>query len=203
MSEETIAFMVFAFVASVTPGPNNVLLTAAGAQVGVVRGLPGLFGIAFGFGLMIFVLALGLGTVILDRPEVTTGMRYAGVAMLVWIAWQIASASVDDTSDQGDTNSKATSPIGFFGGALFQWVNPKAWLVIASAIAAYMNPDSGILEQAISFSLVFMLAGLLGCFPWLAGGAVVGRFLKTPRATRTFNIAMALLLLATIGLIIG
>lgn len=203
MSEETIAFMVFAFVASVTPGPNNVLLTAAGAQVGVVRGLPGLFGIASGFGLMIFVLALGLGTAILDRPDVMMGMRYAGVAMLIWISWKIASAPVGNTQGEAEADLKSARPIGFWGGALFQWVNPKAWLVVASAIAAYMNPDSGILEQAVSFSLVFMLAGLLGCFPWLAGGAVVGRFLKTQRAARIFNIAMALLLLATIGMIVG
>lgn len=203
MSEETIAFMVFAFVASVTPGPNNVLLTAAGAQVGVVRGLPGLFGIVSGFGLMIFMLTLGLGTAILDWPGVMAGMRYAGVAMLIWISWQIASAPVGNALEETETSPDSARPIGFWGGALFQWVNPKGWLVIASAITVYLNPDGGILEQAISFSLVCVLAGLLGCFPWLAGGAVIGRFLKTPGAARIFNIVMAFLLLATIGLIVG
>ena len=194
-----VAFASFAFVASVTPGPNNVLLTATGSMVGFRRGVPTLLGITTGFAAMIFVLTLGLGSLVLDSPRVLLLLRIVGVLMLIWLSWQIAFSPVAPSSSQ---SGQAARPTGFVGAAVFQWVNPKAWLVVGSAISAYMVANHSAIQQAMVFAVVFFVAGIAGCLPWLAFGSLMQRLLKTQRASRLFNYSMGLLLLATIFLII-
>jgi threonine/homoserine/homoserine lactone efflux protein len=189
--EQAVAFFVFSIAAAGTPGPSNALLTATGANVGVLRGLPALLGVAAGMGLMMFVVAFGLGTVILDNPIVLTGVKWCGAAFLCWLAWKIAT--VGRTSDAGG------KPIGFVGAAAFQWINPKSWLVCASAAATFLDQGAGsALGQSAAFGLTFILASLPSCFPWLAFGAVVQRFLRSERALRVFNVAMGALLAASV-----
>jgi len=201
MFETLVAFASFAFVASVTPGPNNVLLTATGSTVGFRRGLPTLLGITCGFAAMIFVLTMGLGSLLLDSPAVLLAMRIIGVLMLVWLSYQIAFAPIADV-EQRAADHPGIRPLGLLGAAMFQWVNPKAWLVVGSAITAYMVPDYSALRQAFTFATVFFVAGIVGCIPWLAFGSLMQRLLRTERAARFFNYSMGLLLLATIMLIV-
>jgi threonine/homoserine/homoserine lactone efflux protein len=194
--EQAVAFFVFSVVAAATPGPSNALLTATGANVGVVRGLPTLLGVAAGMGLMMFVVAFGLGTVILDNPLVLVGVKWCGAAVLLWLAWKIATADRAGAAAGG-------KPIGFVGAAAFQWINPKSWLVCASAAATFLDQRAGnALGQSAAFGLTFVLASLPSCFPWLAFGAVLQRFLRSQRALRIFNGAMGLLLAASVILII-
>ncbi len=199
MLEQSLAFAFFAFAASVTPGPNNVVLTATGAQVGMLRGFPTLLGITVGFAVMVFLLTYGVGSAFLEQPAFMQILRVVGIVMLVWLSWQIAFAPVE-----GEVPGQVSllRPLGFVGGMLFQWVNPKAWLVVATAISAYMVPGYTAFAQASTFATVFFVAGVLGCLPWLAFGAVMNRVLKTPRAARFFNYAMGALLLATLLLIV-
>ena len=197
---EIWGFALFAYVASATPGPNNVLLTAVGASVGIRRGLPALAGIAGGFAMMIFVLALSVGqTVMLTDSNVQIGMRLVGFAVLLWLAWKIATSPVTPEGAPKDTDEPQVPGrvVGFFGAALFQWVNPKAWIVCAAAIAAYLNVEQAVLPQAVMLALTFVGAAILGCLPWLAVGTLVGRYLKGNRA-RAFNYAMAGLLIISV-----
>jgi threonine/homoserine/homoserine lactone efflux protein len=113
--EQIIAFAVFAFVTSITPGPNNVMLTATGANVGVRRGVPHLLGVALGFALMIFLVAAGVGSALLDSPSAMRVLRIAGIAVLLWLAWKIATAGRASSGIQ-------RRPIGFFEAVAFQWV---------------------------------------------------------------------------------
>ena len=196
-----VAFASFAFVASVTPGPNNVLLTATGSMVGLRRGVPTLLGITTGFAAMIFVLTLGLGSLVLDSPRVLLLLRIVGVVMLIWLSCQIAFSPVAPSLSQSG-QAAVRRPTGFIGAAVFQWVNPKAWLVVGSAISAYMVANHSAVQQAMVFAIVFFVAGIAGCLPWLAFGSLMQRLLKTQRASRLFNYSMGLLLLATIFLII-
>ena len=194
--EQAIAFFVFSVAAAATPGPSNALLTATGANVGVLRGLPTLLGVAAGMGLMMFLVAFGLGSVILDHPIVLTGVKWCGAAFLCWLAWKIATAR-----HLGATTG--TRPIGFLGAAAFQWVNPKSWLVCASAAATFLDQGSGsAIGQSAAFGLTFILASLPSCFPWLAFGAVLQRFLRSEPALRIFNLAMGALLAASVLLFI-
>jgi len=193
--EQVVAFFVFSVVAAGTPGPSNALLTATGANVGVLRGLPALLGVAAGMGLMMFVVAFGLGSVILENPLVLTAVKWIGAAYLVWLAWKIATA-------HRSSRGPSARPVGFLGAAAFQWINPKSWLVCASAAATFLDQRSGsALGQSVAISLTFVLAAVPSCFPWLAFGALMQRLLRSDRALRTFNIAMAALLAASVILI--
>jgi threonine/homoserine/homoserine lactone efflux protein len=190
--EQAIAFFVFSVAAAGTPGPSNVLLTATGAQVGVLRGLPCLFGVALGMAVMMFVVAFGLGTVILGNPLILTGIKWCGAAVLCWLAWKVATARSSGAGASG-------KPVGFVGAAAFQWANPKSWLVCASAAATFLDQGGGsALTQSAALGLVFVLACLPSCFPWLAFGAMLQRVLRSERAFRIFNVAMGALLAASV-----
>lgn len=194
--EQSVAFFVFSVVAAGTPGPSNAMLTAAGANAGVRRGLPALFGVCAGMGLMMFVVAFGLGAAILDHPAVLTAVKWCGAAFLLWLAWQIATAG-------GPGGAAERDPVGFLGAAAFQAVNPKSWLVCAGAAATFLDASGGnALVQSAAFGLTFVLAALPSCFPWLAAGALLQRYLRSPRALRVFNVAMAALLAASVLLIL-
>jgi threonine/homoserine/homoserine lactone efflux protein len=196
-TEQAVAFFLFAFVAAVTPGPSNLILTSTGAAVGILRGLPSLFGVAAGMGLMMFLVTFGLGSLVHDSPILYQALKWGGVAFLLWLAWKIATAR------HGEVDAAAKRPVGFWGAAAFQWVNPKSWLVSASAAGAYLHASGGaIFVQASSFGLLFVLAALPSCFVWLAFGAGVQRLLHGARAARIFNIAMGVLLAGSVVLFI-
>lgn len=179
---------------SVTPGPNNVMLTATGANVGIRRGLPHLFGVAFGFAFMLALLTVTIGTALTDSPRLLLGLRIAGVAVLLWLSWKIATAG----------RSKAAArerPISFFDAVLFQWVNPKAWLICAGTVSFLQADGPPPFVQAALFGAIEVVFGVPCMLLWLGFGAAMQRFLQTDRALRTFNVAMGLLLAATVPLL--
>jgi threonine/homoserine/homoserine lactone efflux protein len=189
--DQLLAFVVFAFVTSVTPGPNNIMLAATGAGVGIRRGLPPVFGIGLGFALMLFLVAAGAGTALLANPAAMQVLRVVGIAVLLWLSWKIATARRSGTAAR-------ERPIGFLGAAAFQWVNPKAWLICAGAVGSFLQTDVlNPLPQAALFALIFALIGTPCMLVWLAFGAAMQQVLTTDRALRFFNIAMGLLLAAT------
>jgi threonine/homoserine/homoserine lactone efflux protein len=190
-----IAFVTFCAVVAGTPGPSNAVLTAVGARAGLRRGLPSLLGQVAGMGAMLFAITLGLGHVLLAHPLVLQVLTWAGAAILCWMAWRIATA--------GDAGEATHRRAGFLGMAAFQWVNPKGWLVGVAAVATFLDRSAGdALAQAATFAIVFMMVALPSCLPWLAFGAALQRFLRTPRARRVLNGAMAALLAASTVLLV-
>jgi threonine/homoserine/homoserine lactone efflux protein len=186
--EQALAFVLFAIVAAITPGPSNIILASTGANVGVRHGLPCLFGVAIGMGLMMFLVALGLGSVVLEHLIVRNALKWFGIGLLLWLSWKIATAG-------RGTAGAARDGVGFWEAAALQWVNPKSWLVSASAVGTYLRFETaGPLTQSLSFGILFVLAALPSCFVWLAFGATVQRHLQTERAARSFNVGMGLLL---------
>jgi threonine/homoserine/homoserine lactone efflux protein len=193
---QAIAFLLFAVVAAITPGPSNLILTSTGAAVGVLRGLPALIGQVVGMGLMLFLVAFGLGTLVLKSPPILQGLKWCGVAFLLWLSWKIATAGRGEDAAQ-------KVHVGLWQAAAFQWVNPKAWLVCAAAVGTYFQAAAGsAFGRSASLALLFVLAAFPSCFVWLAAGAGVQRFLHGERASRTFNLAMGALLAASILLFI-
>jgi threonine/homoserine/homoserine lactone efflux protein len=192
-----VAFLLFAVVAAVTPGPSNIMLTAAGAQAGVLRGLPCLLGVTTGMGVMMFVVPLGLGSLVLEHPLVLKALHWGGAAFLLWLSWKIA------TSAGGVEATGGGDPVGYLGAAIFQWVNPKSWLVTASAAGTFLSAGAGRpIAQAAALAGLFMLAALPSCFVWLAFGAGAQRLLRGPRRRRVFNVAMGVLLALSVVLIL-
>jgi threonine/homoserine/homoserine lactone efflux protein len=192
---QVIAFVTFSAIMAGTPGPSNALLTAVGARVGFRRGLASLLGQVSGMGTMLFADTLGLGSVLLAHPLALQVLKWGGVVMLCWMAWRIATA--------GPGEGPADAPAGFFRMASFQWVNPKGWLTGVAVIATFLDRRAGgALAQAVTLAILFMLAALPSCLPWLAFGAALQRFLRTRRAQRVLNIVMAALLAASTMLLV-
>jgi threonine/homoserine/homoserine lactone efflux protein len=195
--DQMAAFFVFALVAAVTPGPSNVILTAAGARAGIWRGMPCLLGVSTGMGLMMFLVAYGLGQFVLGNPEILRVLQWCGAGFLLWLAWRIATA-------RGGAKVEEGPPIGFLGAASFQWINPKSWTVTAGAVGTYLQADAGgPFAQALGFGLLFVVAALPSGFLWLAFGAGMKRVLAEERAQRAFSIAMGLLLAASVVTILS
>jgi threonine/homoserine/homoserine lactone efflux protein len=196
-TEQAIAFFLFAIVAAITPGPSNLILTSTGANVGLLRGLPCLGGVAIGMGLMMFLVAFGLGSLVLESPLILQGLKWCGIGFLLWLAWKIATAQRSEATSEQEY-------VGFWRAAAFQWVNPKSWLVSASAVGTYLQAQgSSAFEQSLYFGVLFVLAALPSCFVWLAFGAALQRFLHTERTLRIFNVAMGALLAGSVILFIG
>ena len=195
-ASQALAFLLFAVVAAITPGPSNLILTSTGAKVGLLRGLPTLSGVVIGMGLMMFLVAFGLGNVVLASPWVILLLKWAGTGFLLWLSWKIATAGRSDATAE-------KQPLGFWGAAAFQWINPKSWLVSISAVSVYSHPAAGTaFIQAIAFGLLFILAALPSCFTWLAVGASLQRLLSKQRTARIFNVGMGILLAGSVLLFI-
>ena len=187
---------MFALVAAVTPGPSNIIVTAAGARVGILRGLPCFLGVVLGMGAMMSLVALGFGGLIVGNPEAARIIQFAGAGFLLWLAWKTASAG-GGSGGSGDPAQR--DPVGFLGAAAFQWINPKSWLVSTSAAATFLAPEPDrAMAQALLFGGLFIAAAAPSCFLWLAFGAAMQRFLKSSRARRVFNLCMGLILAGSV-----
>ena len=183
------AFLPFAVVAAFTPGPNNLLLAASGANFGIRRTIPHLLGVMCGFPLLVLAVGLGLGSVFQRHPDVHTVLKFVGAAFLIYLAWRIATAGPTTTG------TAPGRPLTFLQAALFQSVNPKAWIFTISAIATYTTVGGRASVEISVILVVSALATIGATITWTAFGAGLNRFLQdSPRTLRAFNIGMALLL---------
>lgn len=182
---------LFAFVSSVTPGPNNVMLTASGATFGYRRSVPHMLGICLGVVIMLLLIGAGLGKVFEAEPRLYTLLKYLGAAYLVWLAAKIAKAG---SVDQGQAGSR---PLSFWQAAAFQWVNPKAWVMAVGVVATY-TPQNGFFANLVIATLVCGIVNLPSIGIWVTFGTALRRVLHRPAAIRAFNVGMALLLVASL-----
>jgi threonine/homoserine/homoserine lactone efflux protein len=193
MSQQLLyAFVVFAAVMCFTPGPNNVMLLASGLNYGLRRTLPHVAGVTIGFAFMIAVVGFGFGAVFTAYPVLQTILKYAGAAYLIYLAYAIATAAPPDPEAAAQRR-----PMTFIGAALFQWVNVKGWVMVIGTVTAYAAiaryPWNIILQTLLS-----LLMGLLSTVTWTLFGTSLQSLVKSPGMIRAFNIAMAVLLLASL-----
>ena len=187
-----LALSVFAAVMSLTPGPNNIMLTASGVNFGFARTIPHMSGVTVGFIVLVAACAAGLGALFVAMPSLQLALKVAGAAYMLWLAWKVASAR-----PAGEGTVAPVRPLTFFQAAAFQWVNPKGVLAAFSGIALYMRPDHATTDLAIMLT-VFGLCTLLAVVVWTGFGVALRRLLGNPRHARIFNVAMGLLLVASI-----
>lgn len=186
------SIVTFAVSMSISPGPNNLMVTASGANFGFRRTIPHMLGISLGFPVMLLAVGLGIGQVLQAAPQVHEVLRYVAAAYLIYLAWRIATAG-------GPEAARARGrPFSFLQAAAFQWVNPKAWVIALSAIATYTTADGDAVAQILVIGAVFVVAAFLSLCVWAAFGTVIARFLTSPRALRAFNLAMAALLVLSL-----
>jgi threonine/homoserine/homoserine lactone efflux protein len=190
--EHFIALQLFAAIAAYTPGPNNTLLMASGVNFGFRRSLPLVFGVAFGFPLMIGLIGLGLGRVFETYATLYIALKYAGAAYMLFLAWKIATSQ---PSGSGATTD--AKPLSFLQMALFQWINPKGWIMAITALSAYTSASSYYTGVAVVVA-TFVLMGLTSAIAWALFGAGLKQVMSDPRYFRIINIGLAALLVASL-----
>jgi threonine/homoserine/homoserine lactone efflux protein len=192
----------FAVSMSATPGPNNAMLAASGANFGLMRTVPHILGVSVGFPAMFAAVALGIGGVLQAHPAIFDVMHWVGAAYLIWLAWRIALARPADPAARGknaDARQPRARPLRFIEAAAFQWANPKAWLAALSGIATYATHDGRIAPaQVLLLTALFLVTCVPTTALWTGLGAGTARILRNGQRLRIFNFAMAALLLASL-----
>jgi threonine/homoserine/homoserine lactone efflux protein len=190
-----MSMVVFAFVTSVTPGPNNMMLLASGVNFGVRATLPHMLGISCGHFIMLMAVGLGVGELFIRVPVIYQGMQVLGMAYMLYLAWGIVKSRAPLEHDAANDVAK---PLGFWGAAAFQWVNPKAWVMTLGFFSNYLPQDAGMVLIAAA-SLVFSLINFPSIAVWALMGARMGHYLQVDLYRRIFNWTMAALLVASMA----
>lgn len=191
--ELLLAIASFAFVTSATPGPNNIMLTASGANFGFVKTLPHIAGIVAGVALLNLCIGLGLGALFQQFPIVQQVLKIAGSAYLLWLAFKLLSFNY--VSDKENNNA---TPFSFFQALSFQYINPKAWVMVISANASFSLNGEQYWLSVWFIILVFALVGPPSIMIWAAFGQMIKRYLGNSTFLRLFNVSMATLTAACI-----
>ena len=184
-----LGLTAFAFVSSITPGPNNLMIMASGANFGVTRSVPHALGISGGFGAMIVLVGLGLAQIFDAFPALKAVLAVLSVIYLLWLAWKIANAAPPEARTADGT------PMTFLQAAAFQWVNPKAWTMALTAVTLY---TAGGPWAVVPVAAWFTVVNLPSISVWLLMGVQVRRWLTSPARLRAFNWTMAGLLVASL-----
>ncbi len=187
-----LGLLIFAFVSSITPGPNNIMLMTSGATWGFARSVPHLLGVALGFVAMATVMGLGLAELVAAAPRLQAVLKAVAAVYLVFLAWRIATAAAPVPGRRSRSR-----PLTFTEAAAFQWINPKAWAMALTALAAYVPPEGG-LGATLTVAAVFGLVNLPSVAIWVGLGTQLRRWLERPSRRRAFNAAMAALLLLSL-----
>jgi len=185
------ALVLFAFVSSITPGPNNLMLMASGANFGLQRTVPHMLGVGIGFSLMVILVGLGIIQVFDRFPISHDILKYFSVAYLLWLAYKIAMSS--EAIKEQNTGDK---PMSFIQAVLFQWVNPKAWTMALTAISVYAPSQS--VESICLVALIFGLVNIPSVSSWAVLGQQMQRLLTNITRLRVFNGTMAFMLVLSL-----
>ncbi len=193
---DMVSLLLFIMLSLWTPGPNNTLIALSAARFGFRRSIPHMIGVAFGFAIMSFLIAFGLGEIFERSSVLREAIRWTGVVILLWLCWRIATASAPNLD--GKTDKK---PWGFLQAAAFQWINAKAWVMAIGVTSHFVSPDAP-LHSALVISGIFAVLGCTSSTGWGLFGSIIVRWLKDDRQVMIFNLSMAGLLLFSIALIV-
>ena len=182
------ALAAFAFVTSITPGPNNLMLMASGANFGLRRTVPHMLGVGLGHGFLLVCVGLGLAQLFERFPIARLVLAALSVLYLLWLAWRIASASAP-------RERARARPFTFLEAAAFQWVNPKGWSMALTAVTLYAT---GSAASVLLVAAVFVAVNLPSVSSWALMGQGMARWLNSPARLRAFNWTMAALLVASL-----
>ncbi len=187
-----LALVTFAAVAAWTPGPNNTLLMMSGVNHGFRQTSPLILGVAVGFPFMIGLVGLGLGRLFEVYPFIYSGLKYAGAAYMLWLAFKVATSKQVDAGEV-----EAVPPMTFVQGALFQWVNPKGWMVAVTMLSSYtLSHDYWTGVATIVATATVM--GFASASGWALFGSSLRHVMSDPRYFRWINVSLGVLLVVSI-----
>ncbi|WP_148253681.1 LysE family translocator [Aidingimonas lacisalsi] len=190
---------LFSISMTATPGPNNMMLTASGANYGFIRTLPHMLGISIGVMTLMGGVATGLGALFQQWPVLQQGLKVVGSLYLLWLAWKIASAPPPETIT-GETEGR---PLTLLQAAAFQFANPKAWVMAISGVASFTLTGDAFVASAVVVIMIMGIVTLPSIAIWAGFGVALGRLLKTARHWRVFNVVMGSLTAACVIMILA
>ena len=190
-SSTLISFATFAVVAAFTPGPNNLMLAASGANYGFRRTLPHIFGILVGFCSLVVAAGLGLATLFMIMPWLYDVLKVISVLFLLYLAWKIGSAGCATTKHKD-------RPLSFVQAASFQLINPKSITVIISSVTAFTSTAENVGTEVTILLIVFATVTICATCTWAVFGTAIAHLLTSQTRLRQFNIIMSLLLVASL-----
>jgi threonine/homoserine/homoserine lactone efflux protein len=185
--EALLPLASFAFVTSITPGPNNIMLTSSGVWFGFVRSIPHMLGITFGFAVLLAICAAGIGSLVVAVPAIHVLLKLAGSGYLLYLAWKLRSMRFSQDERAG------VKPMSFMGAALFQFANPKAWVMAITGASAFLPLIQPVWLAIAVYCLVFSVVNLPCVSVWAGAGAVLRRYLTQPLWRTIFSAVMVLL----------
>jgi threonine/homoserine/homoserine lactone efflux protein len=188
-----LPFILFAFVASITPGPTNILILTNSSRHGIMAVLPIIFGACTGAALLVLVVGAGLGDVLMRYQGVQTAMSWIGIAWLTYLAWQIFSSPAAAVGPNGSTGPS----LGLIGGASLQLVNPKTWMMALAVVSVFAGNDADRTMRVVHLSLIFFLIAIPCEIVWAYLGAGAAKFCSSATGMKRFNQVMAVLLLVS------
>jgi threonine/homoserine/homoserine lactone efflux protein len=194
MLNEIAALVAFAFVGSFSPGPNNAVLWASGISFGFRRTIPHVVGGALGVGALVVGVSAGIGAFLEAVPAATLALKMAGSTYLLWVAFQVVGSGAIGRSE-------AAHPLGVWQAAVFQWLNPKAWVFAIALVGTFLSEDLHRLA-GIAFLTGTVTAVIAVSFTiWAAGGAALARFVADESRRRVVNLLLAALIVASVVLL--
>ncbi|WP_100159722.1 LysE family translocator [Proteus columbae] len=188
---------IFLFIAAITPGPNNLLLTSSGANVGFKSSLKLMAGIMLGMQCVLLSSAFGVAALLIIYPALHIGLKIVGSAYLLWLAWKTATSSYQRL----DIPAKTPQTVSWFQGGLLQFLNPKAWMMGLGAVGSFSLSGDAYFSSVIAISIVMIIVNFVAGVVWILGGTLISLFLQSRRSWFVFNISMGLLTALCVPLI--
>ncbi|MBG3129053.1 MULTISPECIES: LysE family translocator [Proteus] len=188
---------IFLFIAAITPGPNNLLLTSSGANVGFKSSLKLMAGIMLGMQCVLLSSAFGVAALLIIYPALHIGLKIVGSAYLLWLAWKTATSSYQRL----DIPAKTPQAVSWFQGGLLQFLNPKAWMMGLGAVGSFSLSGDAYFSSVIAISIVMVIVNFVAGIVWILGGTLISLFLQSRQSWFIFNISMGLLTALCVPLI--
>lgn len=189
-----ISIATFTISTVTTPGPNNIMLLSSGLTFGYKKTIPHMSGIIVGFPFMVVLVGLGMGVIFEKFPIILSILKIVGILYLFWMAFKIAN----NTSSYEVEEGQKSKPFTFFQAAIFQWVNPKAWIMAITAISIFVTANENSYLQVITIAFIYLLSSIISTNSWAFGGVVLKKFIKNESSVKKLNIIMAVLLIASV-----
>ena len=185
------AISVYYFVMYATPGPNNSILTASGIKFGFIRSIPNIIGISSGHGLQLALVCFGLGSLFSQFPILLEILKYIGAFYLLYLAWKMfGSLNISRTEEK-------SSPLKYYEAILFQFVNPKAWVICITAVSVFYPEKENLIIGTLFLVIMSTIINLPSISMWAFGGSIIRRYLSNKKLKTIIECILAILLLGT------
>lgn len=187
-------YLIFAFVTSITPGPNNYLLFSYGKTYGFKDSYKLMFGIFFGFFILLYASGYGIAELITKSVAIGLALKIISSVWLFYLAFVLSKLS-------SDISVESRAKIGFFQGLLLQFVNPKAWIMAITGAGAFLPHLENIHLSVFLFAITFGLVGVPCMISWILFGDLISKILRSEKANRALGLVLFGLMIMSIMMI--